>query len=124
MPKYLSKPLVLVAAQTIDRLDITGYVLDIATRTVTLKIDAVRVAGETILEYPDHVLEETTMNAVMAAATVQIVTTALAALGTAPAVIAGVKAAMEAQPDQAKNLYYLATRDQLYAVLPDPTLGA
>lgn len=120
MGKHLDAPLLVVAPQYVDRLDITGYTVDANARTLTLILGASRddgAGGRVNVPFPNRTLDEVAATAVMAAATKQIVVAALTALHAPAAQIAQVAAAIAANPDLAQALYYAATRDQLYEAL-------
>lgn len=120
MAKHLSAPLLVVAPQYVDRLDITGYTVDAQAKTLTLILAASRDdgnGGRMNVAYPDKAVDQPTATAAMAAMTLQIVTAALAALNVDPHLVAGVAAAITANPDIAQACYYDATRDQLYGLL-------
>ena len=120
MGKHLAAPLLVVAPQYVDRLDIAGYTVDATTRTLTLIMAASRddgAGGRVNVTYPNRTLDRPAATAIMAAATKQILVSALTALQAPPAQIAQVAAALDANPDLAQGLYYAATRDQLYEAL-------
>lgn len=117
MPKQLASPLVVVAEQTADRLDIVRYTVDARAMTVTMEIQASRQNADgtrTLLDYPDQVRDQEAVKAAMVEAVVSI---ALAVVNP-PTQDArdALAAAVRANPGS-WTLYYVATRDALYGIL-------
>jgi hypothetical protein len=120
MPKPLDQPIVVVAAQMADQLEIASYTVDAQAKLVVdivLRPSRMNPDGVTRTYLPNFAksLDAATTQAAMADGTVRLVVAALQATGVDPAVIGRVQAAFAANPDLPWQLYYAATRDAIYA---------
>lgn len=120
MPKDLASPLVVVAEQVADRVEILTYTVDAAAKVVadvTLQPSRLNAdqATRTILPNVSKAFDVDVTAAAVADATLAIVFGALAAASVSDDVTAQVRAAFDADPDLAWELYYAGTRDAIYA---------
>jgi hypothetical protein len=118
MPKILDQPLLVVAPQFADQLQISSYTVDAQTLAVTLNLAASRDdgnGGRVELPFPPKVLDGVASGIAMGAAAMQIIHGALLASGIGEAIANQIEAALT--PEFARGLYYTATRDHLYEAI-------
>lgn len=116
MPKLLDQPVLVEAAQTIDRLDIVAYHVDTAAKTIVCDVTArnEQAGGNTIYPRPPLVLNEAQVLIAMGEAAIGIASEAVRLLNGDGAADA-LRTAMLQHLDVVPLLYYNATRDALYA---------
>jgi hypothetical protein len=121
MPKTLADRLVVVQQQYADQIEIQGYSVDAQTRQITLTIVPSRLNddGVTRTVLPSHAVtfDDPLVTQTMGLIVSQIVLTVLSQIGAPQQVIDRATTAMNNNLAATADVYYQATRDQLYARL-------
>lgn len=119
MPKRLAERLIVQAEQAINRLDITGFIVDAEHRTITLQLQgsAEAFAGDPDrrrIAVLDKRLDEAASKDVMAQATRILVAQVLKTCGASQQQADAIDAAIVNNPELAWQACYGSLRDALY----------